>query len=148
MLMYCDMAKRVQNWIVDSTEVLFASFLSSWFITAIVVNLPERKLAKRTSVDRSTARDFTIPIMSEIREFTFHLGIFLLNDSVWDEKSFLSMTWEQRAWDYNRETWLKTSKRQPWIESDNGRIPELLLSFSSKAEYMWKVCHFSKCYSF
>ena len=80
----------------------------------------------------------------KIRECTFHLGIFLLNDSVWDEKSFLSMTWEQRAWDYNRETWLKTSKRQPWIESDNGRIPELLLSFSSKAEYMWKVCHFSK----
>ena len=28
----------------------FASFLSSWFITAIVVNPPEIKLAKRTSV--------------------------------------------------------------------------------------------------
>ena len=28
----------------------FASFLSSGFITAIVVNPPERKLAKRTSV--------------------------------------------------------------------------------------------------
>ena len=32
------------------TEVRFASLLSSGFITAIVVNLPERKLAKRTSV--------------------------------------------------------------------------------------------------
>ena len=32
------------------TEVHFASFLSSGFITAIVVNTPERKLAKRTSV--------------------------------------------------------------------------------------------------
>ena len=32
------------------TEVRFASFLSSEFITAIVVNPPERKLAKRTSV--------------------------------------------------------------------------------------------------
>ena len=32
------------------TEVRFASFLSGWFITVIVVNLPEMKLAKRTSV--------------------------------------------------------------------------------------------------
>ena len=32
------------------TEVRFASFLSGGFITAIVVNPPERKLAKRTSV--------------------------------------------------------------------------------------------------
>ena len=32
------------------TEVRFASFLSSWFITALVVIPPERKLAKRTSV--------------------------------------------------------------------------------------------------
>ena len=32
------------------TEMRFASFLSGGFITAIVVNPPERKLAKRTSV--------------------------------------------------------------------------------------------------
>ena len=32
------------------TEVGFASFLPGGFITAIVVNPPERKLAKRTSV--------------------------------------------------------------------------------------------------
>ena len=32
------------------TEVHFASFLSGGFITVIVVNPPERKLAKRTSV--------------------------------------------------------------------------------------------------
>ena len=32
------------------TEVHFASFLSGGFITAIVVNPPERKLAKRISV--------------------------------------------------------------------------------------------------
>jgi hypothetical protein len=32
------------------TEMRFASFLSSGFITAIVVKPPERKLAKRTSV--------------------------------------------------------------------------------------------------
>ena len=30
------------------TEVRFASFLSGGFITALVVNPPERKLAKRT----------------------------------------------------------------------------------------------------
>ena len=32
------------------TEVRFSSFFSGGFITAIVVNPPERKLAKRTSV--------------------------------------------------------------------------------------------------
>ena len=32
------------------TEMRFASFLSGGFITTIVVNPPERKLAKRTSV--------------------------------------------------------------------------------------------------
>ena len=32
------------------TDVRFASFLCGEFITAIVVNPPERKLAKRTSV--------------------------------------------------------------------------------------------------
>ena len=35
---------------IQCTEVHFASFLSGGFITAIVVNPPERKLAKRTSV--------------------------------------------------------------------------------------------------
>ena len=35
------------------TEVHFAGFLSGGFITAIVVNPPERKLAKRTSVQCS-----------------------------------------------------------------------------------------------
>ena len=33
------------------TEVSFFSFFSNGFITTIVVNLPERKLAKRTSVE-------------------------------------------------------------------------------------------------
>ena len=50
-------SKKFQNWIVDRTEVRFTSFLSGGFITVIVVNQSERKLAKRTSVDRSTARD-------------------------------------------------------------------------------------------
>ena len=36
--------------LVHCTEVRFASFLSGGFITVIVVNPPERKLAKRTSV--------------------------------------------------------------------------------------------------
>ena len=42
------------------TEVRFASFLSGGFTTVAVINPPERKLAKRTSVDRSTARDFMV----------------------------------------------------------------------------------------
>ena len=37
----------------------FASFLSGEFVTVIVVNPPERRLAKRTSV-QSTARDFAV----------------------------------------------------------------------------------------
>ncbi len=38
------------NWTQHCTEVHFASFLSGGFITVIVVNPPESKLAKRTSV--------------------------------------------------------------------------------------------------
>ena len=42
---------RVNNHCtVHFTEMRFASFLSGAFITAIVVNPPEKKLAKRTSV--------------------------------------------------------------------------------------------------
>ena len=40
--------KRI--FLLDYTEVHFASFFSGGFITAIVVNPPEKKLAKRTSV--------------------------------------------------------------------------------------------------
>ena len=35
---------------IGCTEVRFASFLSGRFITVVVVNLPEKELAKRTSV--------------------------------------------------------------------------------------------------
>ena len=35
-------------------EVHFVSFLSGGFITAIVINPPEKKLAKRTSVHHPT----------------------------------------------------------------------------------------------
>ena len=43
-----------------TTEVGFASFLSGGFITAIVVNPPERKLAKRTSVHWFTLYHFAM----------------------------------------------------------------------------------------
>jgi hypothetical protein len=39
------------QWCNDCTEVHFASFLSGGFTTMAVINPPERKLAKRTSVD-------------------------------------------------------------------------------------------------
>ena len=42
---------------VQWTEVRFTSFLSGGFITAIVVNPPERKLAKRTSVQWCSFED-------------------------------------------------------------------------------------------
>ena len=41
------------NYFTHWTEVCFASFLSSGLIPAIVVNPPEKKLAKHTSVHRS-----------------------------------------------------------------------------------------------
>ena len=39
------------------TEVRFASFLSSGFTTMAVINPPEKKLAKRTSVHCSCSRE-------------------------------------------------------------------------------------------
>ena len=53
-LSFYQILDTVKSRAVDCTEVCFASFLSGGFITAIVVNPPERKLAKRTSVDWST----------------------------------------------------------------------------------------------
>ena len=44
----------------------FASFLSGGFITAIVVNPPERKLAKRTSVQCAGGGD--IPLLPWFRQ--------------------------------------------------------------------------------
>ena len=58
------------------TEVRFASFFSGGLITAIVVFPPERKLAKRTSVDRSTARDFMVFFEGSVFTFQF------LNDKI------------------------------------------------------------------
>ena len=43
-------SNQIKQFTPQYTEVRFASFLTSGFITAIVVNPPERKLAKRTSV--------------------------------------------------------------------------------------------------
>ena len=40
----------------------FASFLSGGFITAIVVNRPERKLAKRTSGNGGIEKERKIPL--------------------------------------------------------------------------------------
>ena len=47
---YFTRTKLPNRVVLHCTEVRFAIFLSSGFITAIVVNPPERKLAKRTSV--------------------------------------------------------------------------------------------------
>ena len=47
---------HLQYWITQCTEVRFASCLSGGFITAIVVNPPERQLAKRTSVQCNAVR--------------------------------------------------------------------------------------------
>ena len=52
------MYSKMLDWTakpLQCTEVRFASLLSGGFITAVVVNQPERKLAKRTSVHCSSA---------------------------------------------------------------------------------------------
>ena len=41
---------RIHRFHIQCTEVCFANFLSGGFLTAIVANSPEWKLAKRTSV--------------------------------------------------------------------------------------------------
>ena len=55
--------------IITCTEVRFASFLSGGFITAIVVNPPERKLSKRTSVQWSKLH-FNLDAQLKIQIFT------------------------------------------------------------------------------
>ena len=46
----CSIHRPQNNQLHQCTEVRFASIFSGGFITAVVVNQPERKLAKRTSV--------------------------------------------------------------------------------------------------
>ena len=59
-IMMSDILDRPDSWFgipsryIQCTEVRFASFLSGGFITAIVVNPPKWKLAKRTSVHLGT----------------------------------------------------------------------------------------------
>ena len=47
---------------MDRTEVRFASFLSFGFTTMAVINPPEKKLAKRTSVDRFEKHQSTLDL--------------------------------------------------------------------------------------
>ena len=63
------------------TEVRFASFLSGGFITAIVVNPPERKLAKRSSLCGNLCickQVMTCAVVS-VRLQGFYIGGFKVN---------------------------------------------------------------------
>ena len=48
--LFSDLMVRLNGRAVQCTEVLFDSFLSGGFTTMAVINPPERKLAKRTTV--------------------------------------------------------------------------------------------------
>ena len=73
--------------LVQRPGVQFASLLSGGFITAIVVNLPERKLEKRTSVQRLS---------------TYDIGwTFLLNMAIFSSKLFC--TYAGILWDVNSQ---------------------------------------------
>ena len=67
---------KVNQSLYQYTEVCFASFLSGGFITAIVVNLPERKLAKRTSV-RCFVTKIVLTYCTEVRFSSFFSGGFI-----------------------------------------------------------------------
>ena len=58
------------------TEVHFVSLLSGGFTTMAVINPPEKKLAKRTSVDWSTAQDFTDTYLTVTQKCIFNVFIY------------------------------------------------------------------------
>jgi hypothetical protein len=60
------------------TEVHFASFLSGGFITAIVVNPPERRLAKRTSVQWDENLDLPSTISTNPKTALFSSKTYFL----------------------------------------------------------------------
>ena len=69
------LTKKFQNSIVDqSTEVRFASFLFGGFITVIVVNPLEWKLADRNFV-QSTACNFTVIVLCTGSQTNFQTKI-------------------------------------------------------------------------
>ena len=53
----CPLLYPVQDCNVQCTEVQFASFFSGGFVTAIIVNPPERKMTIRTSVQKPNSYD-------------------------------------------------------------------------------------------
>ena len=57
----------IRTFVLMMEEVRYASFFSSGFITAIVVNPLERKLAKRTSHDAVECGDLNIYIFGYLR---------------------------------------------------------------------------------
>ena len=58
------------------TEVRFAKFLSGGFITAIVVNLRERKLAKRISVQWGKSGQIRSELQNLKENSYFHPAVF------------------------------------------------------------------------
>jgi hypothetical protein len=59
---YIDETKIVENASLCTAQVCFASFLSGGFTTMTVINTPEKKLAKHTSVHCNSTRVSTQPI--------------------------------------------------------------------------------------
>ena len=62
----------VRSIYVQCTEVRFSSFLSSEFTTMAVINQPEKKLAKRTSVQwliKSGYKQKVLKVYSSINNF-------------------------------------------------------------------------------
>ena len=75
------------NCIKECTEVRFASFFSSGFITATEINPPERKLAKRTSVEWVTLESVLILVATVYKErnceCSFHItAVFELKNTL------------------------------------------------------------------
>ena len=70
-------------------KVRFVNFLSSGFITAIVVNSPETKLAKHTSV-RCLLPDLNLKRFKAVKNILRYENSYVLNHSLGDQDSIWS----------------------------------------------------------
>ena len=97
------------------TEVQFASFFSSWFITAIVVNTPERRLAKRTSVHwlKLQHSDWRANL---VKDFFFQINFSPIKVLEFEEKSSKTVQnywrickiiiWDEKYMFYSKLRWI------------------------------------------
>ena len=63
-------------WTLECTDVRFASYFSGGFITATAVNQPDRRLAKRTSVQCAETPTFHLFFLWKLEKTPSKMGYF------------------------------------------------------------------------